>query len=93
MRKLTARLDINNKTLRIAVIDNECVELKLLWYSYLDKYFNGSWKLKEILVSYKYGTIWIYFTFEKEVVLKQPKTVMGIDINFNKLQQHSLHHN
>jgi len=85
LRKLTARLDINNKTLRIAVIDNECVELKLLWYSYLDKYFNGSWKLKEILVSCKYGTIWVYFTFEKEVVLKQPKTVMGIDINFNNI--------
>ena len=92
LRKLTARLDyqdymldINNKTLRIAVLDNEWVELKLLWYSYLDKYFNGSWKLKEILVSYKYGTIWIYFTFEKEVVLKQPKTVMGVDINFNNI--------
>ena len=92
LRKLTARLDhqdykldLNEKTLRIAVLNNEWVKLKLLWYNYLDKYFNSSWKLKEILISYRENEVWIYFTFEKEVMLKQPRTVMGVDINFNNI--------
>ncbi|RLF22078.1 MAG: transposase [Thermoprotei archaeon] len=92
LRKLTARLDyqdykldVNSKTLRIAVLNNEWIELKLQWYSYLDKYFNGEWKLKEILVSYRVDNIWVYFTFEKEVVFKQPRTIMGIDINFDNI--------
>jgi len=90
LRKLTARLDyqdykldINSKTMRIAVLDNEWVELKLLWYRYLDKYLNNGWKLKEILVSYHENEVWVYFTFEKEMVLRQPRAVMGIDINFS----------
>jgi len=92
LRKLTARLDcqdykldINNKILRVTVLNNEWVELKLQWYSYLDKYFNVSWKLKEILVSYRDNEIWIHFTFKKKVVLKKPKTIMGVDINFNNI--------
>jgi len=92
LRKLTARLDqwdyrldLNSKTMRIAVLNNEWVELKLQWYSYLDKYFNGEWKLKEILVSYKNGEVWVCFTFEKGVVLKKPRTVMGVDINFSSI--------
>ena len=77
MKKLTARLDyqdyrldIKNKILRVAVLNNEWIELKLLWYEYLDKYFKGKWKLKEILVSYREDTTWTYLTFEKEVELK-----------------------
>ena len=92
LRKLTARLDhqdyrldLNMKTLRVAVLNNEWVELKLQWYSYLNKYLNSSWRLKEILVSYRDGTIRVYFTFEKTVELQEPKTVMGIDINFNNI--------
>ena len=92
LRKLTTRLDyqdyrvdLNNKTLRIAVLNNEWVELELLWYEYLNKYFKGIWKLKEILVSYRDGVIWVYFTFEKEVKLKEPRAVMGVDINFNNI--------
>ena len=49
LRKLTARLDyqdyrldIKNKILRVAVLNNEWIELKLLRYEYLDKYFKGS---------------------------------------------------
>ncbi len=90
LRKLTARLnyqdyrlDLINKMLRIAVLNDEWVELKLQWYSYLDRYFNGEWKLKEILVSSRNGEVWVYFTFEKEVIMKKPQYVMGIDINFN----------
>jgi len=63
-RKLTARLDyqdykldINNKILRIAVLNNEWVELELIWYDYLGRYFNDSWELKEILVGYRDNTI------------------------------------
>ena len=64
LRKLTARLDcqdyrldLSNKLLEIAVLNDEWVELKLLWYDYLGKYFNGEWKLKEILISYKNGGV------------------------------------
>jgi len=92
LRKLIARLDyqgykldLNNRTLKVAVLNNEWVELKLMWYDYLDKYFNYVWRLKEILVSYRDGEVWIYFTFEKEVVLRKPKHVMGVDINFNNI--------
>ncbi len=92
LRKLTARLDyqdykldIGSKTMKIAVLSNEWVELKLLWYNYLDKYLNDSWKLKEILVSYRDNTIWVYFTFQKEVILKKPRAIMGVDINFDTI--------
>ena len=92
LRKLTARLDyqdyrldIKNKTLRVVVLNNEWIELKLLWYDYLNKYFNGEWKLKEILVSYKSEEMWVYLTFEKEVILRKPRTIMGVDINFNNI--------
>lgn len=92
LRKLTARLDyqdyrldLNNKVLRVAVLDNEWNELKLQWYDYLNKYFNGEWELKEILVSYKNGEVWVYLTFEKEAMLKKPERIMGIDINFGNI--------
>ena len=92
LRKLTARLDyqdyrldINDRVLRIAVLDNEWVELKLQWYSYLDRYFNGAWKIKEIMVSYRENTVWVYLIFEKEVVLRKPRTIMDVDINFNNI--------
>jgi len=70
LRKLTARLDqwdykldMKNRTLRVAVFGNEWVELKLVWYSYLDRYFNNSWKLKELLISYREGEVWVYLNF------------------------------
>ena len=92
LRKLTARLDhqdyklnLYDKVLRIAVLDNEWVELRLQWYNYLDKYFNNSWRLKEVLVSFRDNIIWVYFTFEKEVEVMRPKTIMGVDINFNNI--------
>ena len=92
LRKLTARLDkwdyrldVNNRILNMAVLNNEWVELKLQWYSYLDRYFNGLWKLKEILVSYRDNEIWVYFTFEKKMAFKQPVTIMGVDINFGNI--------
>jgi len=79
------RLDLNDKVLRIAVLNGEWVELKLQWYEYLNKYFNSVWKLKEILVSYKNGEVRVYLVFEKEVVVKQPKAIMGVDINFDNI--------
>jgi len=92
LRKLTARLDrwdyrlnLNNRVLRIAVLNDEWIKLKLQWYSYIDMYFNSEWKLKEILVSYRDGEVWVYFTFEKEVMIRKPKAIMGIDINFNNI--------
>ena len=92
LRKLTARLDyqdyrldVNGKTMRIVVLNNEWIELKLQWYKHLDRYFNGEWKLKEILVSYRNDEVWVYFAFERKVVLRQPRAVMGVDINFNNI--------
>jgi len=71
--------------LRIAVLNEEWVELKLQWYSYLDKFFNGEWKLGGILVSYRDGDVWVYLTFEKEVQLGELKAVMGVDVNFDNI--------
>ena len=91
LKKLTARLDyqdyklvLNSKT-KVAVLNNECVELKLQWYSYLDKYFNSEWELKEILICYRGGEVWVYFTFERDIALRKPKHVMGVDINFDNI--------
>ena len=91
-KKLTARIhpldykvDYNTKTLRIAVLQDRWVELRLKWYGYLDKYLGSSWRLGEVLVSYKSGRILVYLTFNKEVSLREPKTVMGVDINFSNV--------
>jgi putative transposase len=58
LKKLTARIhpldyrvDFSSKTLRIAVLNDQWVELRLKWYKYLDKYLDGSWRPGEILVS------------------------------------------
>jgi len=90
LKKLTARIhpldykiDLKAKALRIAVLDDEWVELKLKWYSYLDEYLDGSWRLGEVLVSYRRGKILAHLVFNKEVQLREPKTIMGIDLNFN----------
>jgi len=90
LRRLTARIsiydyriDFSTKTLRVAVLNDCWVELKLKWYSYLDRYLDGSWRLGEIQVSYRDGRIYVYLTFSKEVQLRELKTIMGVDINFN----------
>jgi putative transposase len=53
--------------LRVAVLSNQWVELKLKWYRYLDKYLNGSWRVGEMLVSYRDGKILVYITFHRDV--------------------------
>jgi putative transposase len=92
LRKLTARihpldykLDLDKKILKIAVLRDKWVELKLKWYSYLDKYLDGSWKPGEILLSYRYGRILVYITFHKDMMFREPQTVMGVDLNFNNI--------
>ena len=92
LKKLTARIhtldykiDLKAKTLRVAVLRDKWVELKLKWYSHLDKYLYGSWKPGEILVSYRYGRIYVYISFHKDVVLREPRAVMGVDLNFNSI--------
>jgi len=92
LKKLTARIhpldykvDFNTKTLRIAVLNDQWVELRLKWYNHLDKCLDGSWKLGEVLVSYRSNKILVYLTFIKHVALREPKTVMGVDINFNNV--------
>jgi putative transposase len=44
---------------------------------------DGSWRLGEVLVSYKRGRVFAYLTFSKEVQLREPKAVMGVDMNFD----------
>jgi predicted site-specific integrase-resolvase len=92
LKKLTARIhtldykiDLDKKTLEIAVLRDKWVELKLEWYSYLDKYLDGSWKPGEILLSYRYGRILVYITFHKDMMFREPRTVMGVDLNFNNV--------
>jgi putative transposase len=90
--KLTARInpldyrvDFNAKTLRVAVLNDEWVELRLKWYSYLDKYLDGSWRPGEILVSCRNGKILVYITFHRDVKPIDFRAVMGIDINFSNI--------
>jgi putative transposase len=92
LKKLTARihtldyrLDLDKKTIKIAVLHDKWIELKLKWYSYLNKYLDGSWKPGEILLSYKYGRILVYITFHRDVVFREPRVVMGVDLNFNNI--------
>ncbi|MCC6054732.1 MAG: IS200/IS605 family accessory protein TnpB-related protein [Thermosphaera sp.] len=92
LRKLTARihtldykLDLDKKTIKIAVLYDKWVELKLNWYSYLNKYLDGSWRPGEILLSYRCGRFYVYVTFHKDIVFKEYSTVMGVDLNFNNI--------
>jgi len=92
LRRLTARIhsldykiDFNTKVLRVAVLNGQWVELKLRWYSYLDKYLDGSWRVGEIQVSYRDNKVVVYITFIKEVLMKKPKAVVGVDINFSNI--------
>jgi putative transposase len=90
LKKLTARIhpldykiDLKAKALWLAVLNDGWIELKLKWYSYLDNYLDGSWRLGEVLVSYKHGRVFAYLVFNKEVQFKEPKTIMGVDLNFD----------
>jgi putative transposase len=92
LRRLTARvhpldykLDLSTKTIRVAVLHDRWVELKLRWYSYLDRYLDGSWRPGEVLVSYRCGRFYVYITFHRDVVPREPQTVVGVDINFNNI--------
>jgi len=89
LKKLTARIhpldyriDFNAKTLRIAVLNGEWVELRLKWYKYLDRYLDGSWRPGKILISYRNGKILVYITFHRDVEPIDFRAVMGVDINF-----------
>jgi len=92
LKKLTARihtldyrLDLDKKILRVAILHDKWVELKLEWYSYLNKYLDKTWKPGEILLSYKYGRILVYITFHRDVVFREPQAIMGVDLNFNNI--------
>jgi len=92
LKKLTARIhtldykiDLDKKIIKIAVLHDKWVELKLKWYRYLDKYLDGSWKPGEIIVSYRHGRFYVYITFHKDIVLREPQAVMGVDLNFNNV--------
>jgi putative transposase len=92
LKKLTARIhpldykvDFSAKTLRVAVLNDEWVELKLKWYNYLNRYLNGSWKPGEILISCRNGKILVYITFHKDVKPIDFRAVMGVDINFSNI--------
>jgi len=92
LRRLTARIhpldyriDFSAKTLRIAVLNDKWVELRLKWYNYLNKYLDGSWRPGEILISYRNKRIFVYITFHRDVKPIDFRAVVGIDINFNNV--------
>jgi putative transposase len=92
LKKLTARihtldykLDLDKKTVKIAVLRDKWINLKLKWYSYLDKYLDGSWRPGEILLSYRCGRLYVYITFHRDIVPREPSVVMGVDLNFNNI--------
>jgi putative transposase len=92
LKKLTARIstydykvDFKAGALRVAVLNNRWVELKLKWYKHLDKFLDGSWRLGEIQVSYKNRKMYVYLTFIEEVLLREPKAIVGVDVNFNNI--------
>ena len=92
LRRLTARiskydygLDFNVKVLRVAVLNNHWVELRLKLHRHLARYLDGSWRLGEVQVSYRGGRVHVYLTFSKEVLLREPGAVMGVDVNFNNI--------
>jgi putative transposase len=92
LRRLTARIypldyrvDFSSKTLRIAVLNDEWVGLRLKWYNYLNKYLDGSWRPGEILISYRNKGIFVYITFHRDVKPIDFRAVMGVDINFNNV--------
>ena len=39
----------------------------------------------EILVSYRCGRFYVYITFHRDVVFREPRVVMGVDLNFNNI--------
>jgi putative transposase len=80
---LDYKLDLNTKTIKIAVLHGKWIELK--WYNYLNKYLDGSWKPGEIIVSYRHGRFYVYITFHRDVVFREPRVVMGVDLNFNNI--------
>jgi putative transposase len=82
---LDYKLDLDKKTVKIAVLRDKWINLKLKWYSYLDKYLDGSWKPGEIIVSYRHGRFYVYITFHKDTMLRDPQAVMGVDLNFNNV--------
>ena len=92
LKKLTARIhtldykiNLDKKTIKIAVLYDKWVELKLEWYSYLNKYLDGSWRPGEILLSYRCGRFYVYITFHRDVVFREPQAIMGVDLNFNNI--------
>jgi len=36
-------------------------------------------------LSYRHGRFYVCITFHKDIVIREPKAVMGVDINFNNI--------
>ena len=92
LRRLTARLhpydyrvDVRSRTLKVAILNGEWVELRLLGVKRLDRFLTDGWKVKEVLVSYRGGSVKVYVTLEKEVEKRKPRSIMGIDINLDNV--------
>lgn len=92
LKRLTARLhpydyrlDIRSRTLKVAVLNGEWVELRLLGIGRLERFLSDDWRVKEVLVSYRGGGVKVYVTLEKEVERRNPRSIMGIDINLDNV--------
>ena len=48
-------------------------------------FFDGSWRPGEILLSYRHGRFYVYISFHRDVVFREPRAVVGVDLNFNNI--------
>ncbi len=92
LRRLTARLhpyeyrlDSEKKVLRIAALNGGWVEVKLRGVNRLQRFMAEGWQPKELLVSYRDGGFKVYVALEREVEVRRPRTVMGVDVNLDNV--------
>lgn len=92
LRRLTARLhsyeyrlDLEERRLRVAVLDGEWVELELRGTRRLKRLLAEGWRPKELLVASRNGGFMVYVTLEREAGERKPRTVMGVDVNLDNV--------
>jgi len=90
LRRLTIRidnydykLDINNMVVRLYIHNGQIIKLYLAYNKLIERYRN--FKPKEAWVKYENGEFWFILTLEREVYVRKPETVMGIDINLRNI--------
>ncbi|MEM4698708.1 MAG: hypothetical protein QW446_04975 [Acidilobaceae archaeon] len=91
LRRLTARLDkydyrlnFENRMLILKVHEGREVKLKLLVSSVRVRKFK-EWSNYELAVSITDSRVYVSVYFRKTVMLRKPRTVMTVDVNFDNI--------